>query len=207
MDGYKAFRYYLAIKLHFTTDKFNVFANHGAVKYSRDKFQTRNDKYIFEKLAKKFNTDKEFIQYLACNFMYGNSDVVYSGSEADDNYIEYLRRKQSITKLFIDDGYIILRDAENNIDKINFTNNQLPYIISLYLSNKISLESLRILDDRLELLQNLKMENQTLYKMFEDLLRVVEKSKGFVKYDSSKTNPIVDNLIENIESFKNGSQL
>jgi hypothetical protein len=43
--------------------------------------------------------------------------------------------------------------------------------------------------------------------MFEDLLRVVEKSKGFVKYDSSKTNPIVDNLIENIESFKNGSQL
>jgi hypothetical protein len=207
MEGYKAYRYYLAIKLHFTTDKFNVFANHGAVKYSREKFQNRNDKYIFEKLAKKFNTDKEFIQYLACNFMYGNSDVVYSGSEADDNYIEYLRRKQSITKLFIDDGYIILREAENNIDKINFTNNQLPYIISLYLSNKISLESLRILDDRLELLQNLKMENQTLYKMFEDLLRVVEKSKGFVKYDSSKTNPIVDNLIETIESFKNGTQL
>lgn len=207
MEGYKAYRYYLAIKLHFTTDKFNVFVNHGAVKYSRDKFQTRNDKYIFEKLAKKFNTDKEFIQYLACNFMYGNSDVVYSGSEADDNYIEYLRRKQSITKLFIDDGYIILREAENSIDKINFTNNQLPYIISLYLSNKISLESLRILDDRLNLLQNLKMENQTLYKMFEDLLRVVEKSKGFVKYDSSKTDPIVDNLIESIESFKNGTQL
>jgi hypothetical protein len=48
MDGFKAYRYYLAIKLHFTTDKFNVFENRGNVKGTREAFNARNDRYIFE---------------------------------------------------------------------------------------------------------------------------------------------------------------
>ena len=196
MDGYKAYRYYLAIKLHFGSDKFDVFQNHGAVKYSREKFDSRNDKYIFEKLSKKFKADKEYIQFLASNFMYGNPDVVYTGSDADDNYIEFQRRKQSITKIFSDDCDIILRESE----KINFTNNQIPFIISLYLSSRITLETLRIFDDSLDTINNLKMENQTLYDMFDEPLRVVSKSKGFVKYDSEKTTPIMKNLLLELEA-------
>lgn len=205
MDGYKAYKYYLAIKLHFGSDKFNVFTNHGAVKYSRAKFDTRNDKYIFERLAKKFATDREYIRFLAANFMYGNPDVVYSGSEANDNYLEYIRRKESMTKIFKDDVMIILDYLETEDDKLNFTINQLPFIISLYLSNKITLETLRIIDDRLEIINNLKMENQTLYGMFEDSMRVVDKSRGFVKYDNMKTDPIIDNLVEELSALKNES--
>ena len=44
MDGFKAYRYYLAIKLHFTTDKFNVFENRGNVRGTREAFNVRNDK-------------------------------------------------------------------------------------------------------------------------------------------------------------------
>lgn len=205
MDGYKAYKYYLAIKLHFGSDKFNVFSNHGAVKYPRTKFDTRNDKYIFERLARKFATDREYIRFLASNFMYGNHDVVYSGSEANDNYLEYIRRKESMTKIFKDDVETILNFIQTETDKINFTLNQLPFIISLYLSNKITLESLRIIDDRLEIIHNLKMENQTLYGMFEDSLRIVDKSRGFVKYDSMKTDPVIDNLVEELSALKNES--
>jgi hypothetical protein len=203
MDGYKAYRYYLAIKLHFGSDKFNVFANHGHVKYSRQKFEQRNDRYIFERLSRKFASDKEYIQFLAANFMYGNPDVVYSGSEANDNYLEYIRRKESITKIFRDDVQTIIN--VNETDKINFTNNQLPFIISLYLSNRITLETLRIIDDRLQIIYNFKMENQTLYSMFEDTLRVVDKSRGFVKYDENKTDPIIDNLVEELSALQNES--
>ena len=63
MDGYKAYRYYLAIKLHFTTDKFDVFQNRGNVKGTREAFNARNDRYIFEKLAQKRSDDKEIIQF------------------------------------------------------------------------------------------------------------------------------------------------
>jgi len=203
MDGYKAYRYYLAIKLHFGSDKFNVFANHGNVKYPKQKFELRNDKYIFEKLARKFATDREYIRFLAANFMYGNSDVVYSGSEANDNYLQYIKRKESITKIFKDDVFTITNVIET--EKINCTLNQLPFIISLYLSNRITLETLRIIDDRLEIIYNLKMQNQVLYSMFEDALRVVDKSRGFVKYDNTKTDPIIDNLIEELSALKNES--
>jgi hypothetical protein len=203
MDGYKAYRFYLAIKLHFSSDKFNVFENHGHVKYPKQKFELRNDKYIFEKLARKFATDREYIRFLAANFMYGNSDVVYSGSEANDNYLQYIKRKESITKIFKDDVFTIINVIET--EKINCTLNQLPFIISLYLSNRITLETLRIIDDRLQIIYNLKMQNQVLYSMFEDALRVVDKSRGFVKYDSMKTDPIIDNLVEELSALKNES--
>jgi hypothetical protein len=67
------------------------------------------------------------------------------------------------------------------------------------------LETLRIIDDRLEIIYNLKMQNQVLYSMFEDALRVVDKSRGFVKYDNTKTDPIIDNLIEELSALKNES--
>ena len=50
MTGFKAFRYYVALKLHFTKDKFNVFENRGNVKGSYQAFDARNDKFLFEKL-------------------------------------------------------------------------------------------------------------------------------------------------------------
>lgn len=201
MDGFKAYRYYLALKLHFTSEKFDVFANHGAVRYTRDKFNLRNDKYIFEKLSNKFNTDREFIQFVASNFMYGNSDVVYSGGEAEDNYKEYLRRKQSITKIFSDDINVIIRFNEDygpEISLFEVVDNKIPGILSLYLGNRVTLETLRILDDRYNILHEMKVSNQTLYKMFEDSLRIVEKSKGFVKYDKAKTDRIIKHLTEEL---------
>lgn len=201
MDGFKAYRYYLALKLHFTSEKFDVFANHGAVRYTRDKFNLRNDKYIFEKLSNKFNTDREFIQFVASNFMYGNSDVVYSGSDAEDNYKEYLRRKQSMTKIFWDDIETIIshnEKYESRMSLFSVVDNKIPGIISLYLSNQVTLETLRILDDRYNILHEMRTTNQTLYKMFESALRIVEKSKGFVKYDKLKTDPIIEELMEEL---------
>lgn len=203
MDGYKAYKYYLALKLHFSSEKFNVFNNHGAVKYTRERFENRNDKFIFEKLSRKFKTDKEYIQYIASNYMYGNPDVVYSGLEGEDNYLEYIRRKQSISKILKDDIDTIVRSLELP-QKINCINNKLPFIISLYLTSKITLESLRIIDDRLDIIHNLKMENLTLYNMFSNSLMIVEKSRGFIKYDKSKTDLIIDNMLEEIKDINHG---
>ena len=49
MNGFKAYRYYIALKLHFTKDKFNVFENNG---YSADELFncTLNDFPIIIKL-------------------------------------------------------------------------------------------------------------------------------------------------------------
>ena len=150
MDGFKAYKYYMAIKLHFTSAKYNVFETRGSVKGTRDAFNARNDRYIFEKLGQKYD-DREIIQFFVSNFAYGNDTAIYGNSEAEELYSEWQRRKQSITKIFIDD----LTNIMNVCDVHRFTtdgifksrNGDLPVLTSMFLSGKISIETMRMLDD------------------------------------------------------------
>ena len=128
MDGFKAYRYYLAIKLHFTTEKFNVFDNRGNVKGTRDTFNARNDRYIFEKLANKYETDREIIQFFVANFAYGSDTAIYEGKEATDNFLLWNKRKQSITQIFIDDLANILNHIETTKTSVfSFENDTVSY--------------------------------------------------------------------------------
>lgn len=181
MDGYKAYQYYAAIKLHFTNPKYNVFESKGRVRCSVDKFRSRNDHYLFEKLASKFTSDKQYIQYIASNFMYRNPNVIYSAEEADSNFREYLRRRQSMTKIFQDDLYTITNSGAH----YNFSGHKIPDVVQLWLSNKITLETLVILNDLDNFAEKLRQDDHINLLLGDELTRI-EKSKGFVKYDSYK---------------------
>lgn len=204
IDGYRAYKFYLAIKLHFTTDKYDVFKSKGAVSCTLESFERRNDKPIFIKLGQKFASEKDYIQYVACNFIYGNPHVIYSGYEADENYIEWQRRRQSMTKLFSDDCDKIIESGKNIDDIINCTKNTIPYIITLYLSKQINMETIRILDDQLDFVSKW---DGTVYNMFQDQIRVIKKAKGFIKYDKSRIQPVFNNLMEQIWDYKDGTYI
>ena len=201
MDGFKAYKYYIAIKLHFSKDNFDVFKNRGAVKGTREAFNARNDRYIFEKLARKYPVDKDIIQYFVANFAYGSDSVVYSQDDAESNLIEWTRRKESITKIFSDDCSTILMDAykkklkESSVK--NFTFNQYPSILTLYLGKQISLETLRIIDDFEPVIETWK-SNSSMILLWENEIRRVDKSRGFVKYDSQKVQSIYQSFKEEL---------
>jgi hypothetical protein len=199
MDGFKAYRYYLAIKLHFTTDKFNVFENRGNVRGTREAFNARNDRYIFEKLANKFDNDKDIIQYFVSIFAYGNSTAIYDGKEADDAYVEWLRRKQSITKIFIDDLASLINHIEINKLKssaiFEFTDNEYPVALKMFLGKQISIETIRIIDDIYPIIEKWS-NNASVKYIWEDEIRRITKLTGFVKYDKIKIKKIFDHFIE-----------
>jgi hypothetical protein len=201
MDGFKAYRYYLAIKLHFTTDKFDVFQNRGNVRGTREAFNARNDRYIFEKLANKHENDKDIIQFFVANFAYGNATAIYDGKEADDNYIEWSKRKQAITKTFVDDLATLLTYIETNKLKysalFNFTDDEYPIALKLFVGNKISIETLRIIDDLYPIIEKWKLNNSVRY-IWDDELRRITKLTGFVKYDKIKIKKIFDHFMEEI---------
>ncbi len=204
MDGFKAYKYYIAIKLHFTKDNFDVFKNRGNVKGTREAFNARNDRYMFERLARKYPVDKDLIQYYVANFAYGNDAAIYSSEEAETNLLEWNRRKQSITKIFADDCNKILMDAckskykEDSI--FNLTNKGYSSILKLFLGNQISLESLRIIDDLHPVIDSWK-ENSSMVLLWENEIRRIEKSKGFVKYDSDKVTKVFNNFIQEIKEL------
>jgi hypothetical protein len=202
MDGFKAYRYYLAIKLHFTTDKFNVFENRGNVKGTREAFNARNDRYIFEKLANKHQADREIIQFFVSNFAYGKDTAIYAGQEADETFMEWNRRKQSITKIFIDDLATILNHVEinklNHSSIFNFTDNEYPIALTLFLGGKITIETLRIIDDFSGFIEEWKNHSSIKY-IWEAELRRITKLTGFVKYDKIKLEKIFNHFKEEID--------
>lgn len=193
MDGYKAYQYYLACKLHFTTDKYNVFETGGRTRGTREAFYSRNDRYIFEKLAKKFSTDRDIIDYFVANFAYGNQDVVYSDGEAIGYHTMWKKRKESRTKFFTDDLATMLTELENNSLKgtclLNQNGVEYPVALKLFIGNKISIETLRMIDDIHSFLNSWK-SHPTTGLIWENEFRVIEKLKGFVKYDKSKIQTV-----------------
>ena len=201
MDGFKAYRYYLAIKLHFTTDKFNVFENRGSVRGTREAFNARNDRYIFEKLATKRTDDKDIIQFFAANFAYGKDTAIYAGQEAEDNYIIWQKRKQSITKNFIDDLSAMLLHIETNKLKtsalLEFTDSEYPVALKMFIGGKISIETLRILDDFTDVISKWK-EHPTVKYIWDDEMRRIIKLSGFVKYDKIKLSQIFEQFKEEL---------
>ena len=196
IDGFKAYKYYMAVKLHFTKDNFDVFKNRGNIKGTREAFNARNDRYIFERLARKFPVDKDVIQFFVANFAYGNDAVVYSSEEAESNYLEWNRRKQSITKIFADDCNKLLMEnlkCKGKTSVFELTENQYPSILKLYLGKLISVESVRIFDDLIGMVSRWK-QNSSLMLIHDDEIRRIEKLQGFVKYEPSKIEKLYSDL-------------
>ena len=202
MDGFKAYRYYLAIKLHFTTDKFDVFQNRGNVKGTREAFNARNDRYIFEKLARKFDSDKDIIQFFVSNFAYGNDTAIYASSEADESYNEWTKRKQSITKVFVDDLATLLTHIETNRLKhtaiFEFTDGEYPVALKLFIGGKITIETLRMIDDLYPIIEKWKLNSSVRY-IWDNEFRRITKLTGFVKYDKIKIQKIFNHFLEEIQ--------
>ena len=202
MDGFKAYRYYLALKLHFTSEKFNVFENRGNVKGSREAFEARNDRYIFEKLARKIGNDRDIIQFFVANFAYGNESAIYAGQEADDNLAEWNRRKQSITKLFIDDLASLLTYVEINklptSSIFDFNFNEYPAALKLFLGGKISIETLVIVNELDHIVEHW-LDNPTVQHIWSNELLRIKKLIGFVKYDKEKLRKIFTHFVEELD--------
>lgn len=199
MTALQAYRYYMALKLHFTTDSFDVFKN-PRVKCSQKTFEGRNDRYLFEKLSYKYNTDRDLIQYIASNFIYGHNEVVYDEEESSNCYTKWIKHKESITKLFEDDlSKILLYAQRNKLSKDDLLNGNPPIILQLYIGNHISIESISILDDTLNLIDNWK--DNIMSNFWESDIRRIAKSKRFIKYNKSRIQPIVENFLEELEEL------
>ena len=203
MNGFKAFRYYLALKLHFNNDKFNVFENKGNIKYSHDAFNARNDKFIFEKLARRFDTDQELIQFYVANFIYGNDNMIYGVEEAEEFYLHWKKVKESITKVFSDDLNVLLLEAEKNnysIQQIfNCANHEFPVLVKLYLGKRVSPQTISILGDFYDRLFIVWKNDTHISLVLETEIRRLTKLKGFVKYDKEKLYKIFNEFIANFD--------
>ena len=124
--------------------------------------------------------------------------MIFAIEEANEYYLEWQKRKQSISRIFKDDLNTIELESQKNalsLDQIiNFTLNEYPSIIKLYLGKKIAIESVSILNDLLAFIPKWK-QNPSGMLILESDIRRIEKLKGFVKYEQERIKPIFNEFI------------
>jgi hypothetical protein len=192
MNGYNAFKFYSAIKLHFSSPKYDVFTSKGRIRGSYETYLKRNDYYLFEKLARQFSTEREYILFVASNFLYGHPGVVYDVDRSNENYKEFVRRRQSITKIFEDDLQTIVDEAENS------SCNLAELVVNLWLGERITIETVSILND-LDSVTDKIRSNTHLALMLGDNLLTIDKAHGFIKYDSYRIMSVYQNFNDDLK--------
>ena len=124
--------------------------------------------------------------------------MIFAIEEANEYYLEWQKRKQSISRIFKDDLNTIELESQKHalsLDQIiNFTLNEYPSIIKLYLGKKIAIESISIFNDLLDFIPKWK-QNPSAMLILESDIRRIEKIKGFVKYEQEKIKPIFNEFI------------
>lgn len=198
-----AYRMYLAAKLHFMTDKYDITECHAKVRISNKAFNERNQASLYEKFSDRFDTKLEMAQYLIANFAYGawgNTDIVYGTAESDANYKEWNRRKQSLTQVFKTDLSKIRLEWETEqhppfLENMTAAFPTMPQLFQMYMGKRITLETLVILDRYHPFLDGWKTGMGSL---FEDEIRRLVKARPFVRFDEKKLKPIYLDFIEEI---------
>jgi len=196
VDGFKAYKYFMAVKLHFTTEKYDVFEMNGRVAGSRVAFERRNDRGLFEKLAKKFDNEQEFIQFLVSNFAYGHKNVVYS-NESDEYYRTWMKRKESRTQHFTNDLTNIINHLEMNripAEQLYSVETGMPELLNLYLGGHVSIETMVVLQD----FDDYLTKWEPLIMLWHDSFLTIRKCTRFVKYDKIKLYSIYTKFKEQL---------
>tara|TARA_R110002167_G_scaffold167824_2_gene365433 strand:- start:204 stop:815 length:612 start_codon:yes stop_codon:yes gene_type:complete len=157
--GYNAYKTYIALKTHFTTDYYDYFEQKGKIKANEQSFLKRKDKFFFEKLENKYKED--LVDFFVSNMVTDQSAWVGSmvGDKAERVFNDWKKRRQSLKYSFRED-MVSIRDYMDKND-ITFDNiftcvdDQHPIILKLLIAEEISIESFIILDRVLNFIRHI----------------------------------------------------
>lgn len=184
-DAFRVYVDYLALKRHFTTDSYDYKKYNGKVRASFDSFQTRNDAFFFYKLSNK----KDWHNMILANILKNNNIWIREILEESGEriYAEWEGKMGALTYNFKDD---LSRLKDNYADNFIPVNGQHPYIMSLYLQNKISLETFTILSNISNIYD--RWSNEIVDKVVaRDIIRLSKKYYPFLEIDRKKFSEIV----------------
>lgn len=191
MSAFEAYKEYIALKNHFSKPDYDFIKYNGKTGLKYSSFEKRKDKIFFEKLSKI----EDLVGFLIANFSENPKlwirELAYSDS-AQTTYQNWKKRNQSLT-------YLFKAELKNIFDEPKGQHH--PAAIRLYLSGKISLETLCIfaaMTDAVSLWDS-KFEYDPIW---EDLRFKIVKYTPFIKYDKSKIKKIMLDIMNEIDYNK-----
>jgi hypothetical protein len=148
VNGYDLYCTYQAIKLHFTSEKYNFFQYDGKTRVSVEAFQKRRDKFLFHRLARKYRDD-EMVPFLVANFVHSDDSWTKSllEDQAEETYRDWRRTTDSMTKIYVEDLQKICPEPKefNNLFKVE--DGQFPKLLVSFMQKEITIETMVILNN------------------------------------------------------------
>lgn len=188
MDPFEVYKLYLALKLHFTTEKYDITKTRGAVKASEKAFLKRKDIIAMRKLARDYKK-KEIIDLLVANFVSGDKWGGMFDTRSAEVYQEWKARKARRDYQFEQDIELIKLEMEKESISNPFVadSGQHALVYRLYLGKKISIETLVLLD------KLFKMSDNGDDIFLESINLLIRKYRPFVKL-TDKMRYVGENL-------------
>lgn len=148
MTPFEVYKSYLSLKNHFTKDKYDYHLYYGKSKASLQSFYKRKDRFYFEKLSRQKN-DEEIVDFFVSNFVSCNDpESLWIGEiikDGEKNHKEWKKKIESLTYFFKNEISTSF-SSENFNDMFVIQKGKHPLLLKTYLQNKISLETLVILE-------------------------------------------------------------
>jgi hypothetical protein len=194
MTPFDAYKTYLALKNHFGKSNYDYFKYAGKSRASVASFEKRKDKYWFERISRQ-KDDNEIKEFFVANLVEADdSSSVWIGNvirEGDTCYKEWQRRQQSLKYLFTQESEEML--SSNNLEKLFDCSKGHPPVLKMFLSGKISIETLVIWDKIF--LFGKTFDKKLLDPVWELVSLKIKKYSPFLNIDVEDYKKVLRNIV------------
>ena len=193
MDAFEAYKEYIALKLHFTSD-YDYFKYNGKTNVTPKSFNDRKDKYHFKRLVTKYE-DSTIREYFVANLV---NNKQWVGEMDLATYSQWQARTQSIEYIFQNDAENLLTQTENFDIIFNSDKGNHPKLVKAYLGKKISLETLVVFEKLLHYRKRFDKEIKDAI-IWPNVSKLIEKYEPFIEADLSRCKKL---LIEKVGELR-----
>ena len=191
-EGFNAYKLYLAVKNHFTTN-YDFFKYNGKVNAKEDSFLKRRDKFFFAKLQRKYNND-QLRDLFVSNFADGEDFWIGNvlTQKAESVYTEWKARQMKLSYILEQDlKFLLDYYNERNLDfnSLFVMENGHPILLQCVLRNDIYVETMIIID---RVLNYSRRWNKALDDpVWTEFKKRMDKYSPFVLFEAEKGKKIL----------------
>ena len=194
MVPFEVYKTYLAIKNHFTKEKYDFHKYCGKTNASLQSFYKRKDRYWFERISRQ-KSDKEVIEFFVSNFVScSDPEILWIGEMikgGEEKYKQWQKRIQSLSYIFKEETEELFQ--KYTVEEVFNCSKGHPPVLKNFLSGKISLETL-VIYDRIFLFGK-DFDKKLLDPVWETVSLKIKKYNPFLNIDVFRYRKILKEVI------------
>ena len=191
---FDAYREYLALKNHFTKKSYDYHKYCGKSRATVQSFYKRKDRFWFEKVVRQ-KTDKEVVEFFVANFVScSDPQSLWIGEimkEGETRYKEWQKKVQSLSYLFKEESQQIF--SQHKFEEVFDCSKSHPVLLKMFLSGKISLETM-VIYDRIFLYGN-NFDKKLKDPVWESVSLKIKKYNPFLNIDVFRYRKILKEVV------------